>query len=118
MSNTCLEGLMNLIRQGLRILTPQEIYILIMLCFIFSPKIKFTHAETFTSDFASADGEASVLIQAILSIKSIIRQDPLGHEKVWFLPDFSIKCFVVFSFTYSYGLIYTLDMLDITIEEL
>ncbi|XP_021910537.1 AP3-complex subunit beta-A [Carica papaya] len=28
------------------------------------------------------DGEAGVLVQAILSIKTIIKQDPLGHEKV------------------------------------
>ncbi|PON76333.1 AP-3 complex subunit beta [Trema orientale] len=53
MANTCLEGLLALTRQ-----------------------------EFFASDFGSVDGEANVLVQAIMSIKSIIRQDPLSHEKV------------------------------------
>ncbi|KAF3433695.1 hypothetical protein FNV43_RR24798 [Rhamnella rubrinervis] len=44
--------------------------------------LAFTRQEIFTTDFGSVDGEAGVLIQAVMSIKSIIRQDPLGHEKV------------------------------------
>ncbi|KAL5799981.1 hypothetical protein ACOSQ4_032865 [Xanthoceras sorbifolium] len=53
MANTCIEGLLALTRQDL-----------------------------VTTDVGSENGEASVLIQAIMSIKSIIEQDPLIHEKV------------------------------------
>ncbi|XP_062092663.1 AP3-complex subunit beta-A isoform X2 [Humulus lupulus] len=53
MAHTCLEGLLALTRQ-----------------------------EIFASDLGSFDGEANVLVQAIMSIKSIIRDDPLRHEKV------------------------------------
>ncbi|OMO96839.1 hypothetical protein COLO4_15058 [Corchorus olitorius] len=38
--------------------------------------------EFLTKDLGSGDQEAGVLIQAIMSIKSIIKQDPPGHEKV------------------------------------
>ncbi|XP_024029469.1 AP3-complex subunit beta-A isoform X1 [Morus notabilis] len=44
--------------------------------------LALTKQEFFTSDAGSMDGEADVLIQAIFSIKSIIMQDPLSHEKV------------------------------------
>ncbi|XP_024927490.1 AP3-complex subunit beta-A isoform X2 [Ziziphus jujuba] len=44
--------------------------------------LAFTRQECFTTVNGSMDGEAGVLIQAIMSIKSIIRQDPLSHEKV------------------------------------
>ncbi|GAY52316.1 AP3-complex subunit beta-A [Citrus sinensis] len=53
MANTCVEGLLALIRQ-----------------------------ELLTSDIESGNGEADVLIQSIISIKSIIKQDPSCHEKV------------------------------------
>ncbi|CAL8125514.1 unnamed protein product [Prunus armeniaca] len=53
MANTCLEFLLALTRQQLM-----------------------------TGEFGSVDGEADILIQAIMSIKSIIQQDPPGHEKV------------------------------------
>lgn len=53
MANTCVEGLLALIRQ-----------------------------ELLTSDIESGNGEAAVLIQSIISIKSIIKQDPSCHEKV------------------------------------
>ncbi|KAM6580684.1 hypothetical protein CsatA_004458 [Cannabis sativa] len=53
MAHTCLEGLLTLTRQ-----------------------------EIFAGEFGSVDGEANVLVQAIMSIKSIIRHDPLCHEKV------------------------------------
>lgn len=53
MANTCVEGLLALIRQ-----------------------------ELLTSDIESGNGEAEVLIQSIISIKSIIKQDPSCHEKV------------------------------------
>ncbi|KAK1571525.1 hypothetical protein Q3G72_018592 [Acer saccharum] len=53
MANTCIEGLLALTRQ-----------------------------DSLTTDVGSENGEASVLIQAIMSIKSIIEQDPLSHEKV------------------------------------
>ncbi|WCJ19629.1 AP-3 complex subunit beta [Euphorbia peplus] len=52
-ADTCLEGLLTLTRQ-----------------------------EFLSSDFASIDGEADILVQAITSIKSIIMQDPCVHEKV------------------------------------
>ncbi|KAK8593284.1 hypothetical protein V6N12_045367 [Hibiscus sabdariffa] len=39
-------------------------------------------AEFLTKDFGSGDQEADILIQAIISIKSIIKQDPTSHEKV------------------------------------
>uniref|UniRef100_A0A5B6ZNG9 AP-3 complex subunit beta n=1 Tax=Davidia involucrata TaxID=16924 RepID=A0A5B6ZNG9_DAVIN len=52
-ANTCLEGLLALIRQ-----------------------------ESLNSDVVSVDGEAGVLIQAIISIKTIIKLDPSGHEQV------------------------------------
>ncbi|XP_022765147.1 AP3-complex subunit beta-A isoform X2 [Durio zibethinus] len=38
--------------------------------------------EFLTNDFGSGDQEAGVLVQAIMSIKSIIKQDPPSHEKV------------------------------------
>ncbi|XP_024041502.1 AP3-complex subunit beta-A isoform X2 [Citrus clementina] len=54
MANTCVEGLLALIRQ-----------------------------ELLTSDIESGNGEADVLIQSIISIKSIIKQDPSCHEKLF-----------------------------------
>ncbi|XP_026429380.1 AP3-complex subunit beta-A-like isoform X2 [Papaver somniferum] len=51
-ANTCLEGLLALTRQ-----------------------------ESLTFDASSMDGEANVLAQAIMSIKAIIKQDPVCHEK-------------------------------------
>ena len=36
------------------------------------------------SDANTVDGEAEILIQAVVSIKSIINQDPSTHEKVHF----------------------------------
>lgn len=38
-----------------------------------------------TGEFGSVDGEADILIQAIMSIKSIIQQDPPSHEKVFLI---------------------------------
>uniref|UniRef100_A0A2P2JST1 Clathrin/coatomer adaptor adaptin-like N-terminal domain-containing protein n=1 Tax=Rhizophora mucronata TaxID=61149 RepID=A0A2P2JST1_RHIMU len=52
MANTCLEGLLSLIRQ-----------------------------EFLTSD--SEYGEGGVLVQAIMSTKTIVKQDPPSHEKVY-----------------------------------
>lgn len=52
-ANTCLEGLLSLIRQ-----------------------------ESLTNDFGAVDGDASVLIQAVISIRVIIKQDPPTYEKV------------------------------------
>lgn len=52
-ANTCLEMLLALIRQ-----------------------------ESVTTEFGAVDGEELVLIQAIMSIKRIIQQDPPSHEKV------------------------------------
>ncbi|RZC78779.1 hypothetical protein C5167_002995 [Papaver somniferum] len=51
-ANTCLEGLLAL-----------------------------TGQESLTFDASSMDGEANVLAQAIMSIKAIIKQDPVCHEK-------------------------------------
>ncbi|XP_027329329.1 AP3-complex subunit beta-A [Abrus precatorius] len=53
MANTCLDGLLNLTRQ-----------------------------EFFCGEIRSLDGEEGVLIQAIMSIKSIIKLEPLSYEKV------------------------------------
>ncbi|CAH8268711.1 unnamed protein product [Arabidopsis lyrata] len=50
---TCLDGLLALVRQ-----------------------------ESFAGDFESVDGEAGVLVQAVMSIQTIIERDPLRHEKV------------------------------------
>ncbi|XWS65982.1 hypothetical protein CRYUN_Cryun05aG0161000 [Craigia yunnanensis] len=44
--------------------------------------LALTRQEFLTKDFVSGDQEAGVLIQAIMSIKSIIKQDPPNHEKV------------------------------------
>ncbi|OMO59005.1 hypothetical protein CCACVL1_25169 [Corchorus capsularis] len=44
--------------------------------------LALTRQEFLTKDLGSGDQEAGVLIQAIMSIKSIIKQDPPGHEKV------------------------------------
>lgn len=41
--------------------------------------------ESSISDSANFDGEAAVLVQAILSIKAIVRTDPASHEKVFVL---------------------------------
>ncbi|GAV90365.1 Adaptin_N domain-containing protein [Cephalotus follicularis] len=53
MANTCMEGLLALIRQ-----------------------------DFLTNDFESVDGEAGVLVHGIMSIKSIIKEEPTSHEKV------------------------------------
>lgn len=42
-------------------------------------------ADFLTTDVGPENDEASVLIQAIMSIKSTIEQDPLSHEKVFHL---------------------------------
>ncbi|KAK6227961.1 hypothetical protein SCA6_000301 [Theobroma cacao] len=44
--------------------------------------LALTKEDFLTKDFGSGDQEAGVLIQAIMSIKSIIKQDPPSHEKV------------------------------------
>ncbi|CAH2064048.1 unnamed protein product [Thlaspi arvense] len=50
---TCLDGLLALVRQ-----------------------------ESFAGDLESVDEEAGVLVQAVMSIQTIIERDPLSHEKV------------------------------------
>lgn len=45
-------------------------------------KATFHNSEFLSSDIGSVEGEAGVLIQAIMSIRSIIKQDPPSHEKV------------------------------------
>ncbi|KAG5533385.1 hypothetical protein RHGRI_027536 [Rhododendron griersonianum] len=44
--------------------------------------LSLTSHEYLISDMGSADGEAGILVQALISIKSIINLDPLCHEKV------------------------------------
>ncbi|KAJ4848705.1 AP3-complex subunit beta-A [Turnera subulata] len=44
--------------------------------------LALTRQELFTSDYGSVSGEGGILVQAIMSIKSIVRQDPLTYEKV------------------------------------
>jgi AP-3 complex subunit beta len=38
--------------------------------------------ESFISNSVHLDGEDAVLVQAILSIKAIVKMDPVSHEKV------------------------------------
>lgn len=40
--------------------------------------------ESFISNSVHLDGEDAVLVQAILSIKAIVKMDPVSHEKVLF----------------------------------
>ena len=40
-------------------------------------------AESLASDIGPVDGEASVLVQALISIRAIINLDPSCHEKVF-----------------------------------
>ncbi|CAN1173980.1 AP3-complex subunit beta-A [Linum perenne] len=44
--------------------------------------LALTRHDLFTSDIKTPDEEACVLVQAIMSIKMIIKQDPPSHEKV------------------------------------
>ncbi|CAN0909512.1 AP3-complex subunit beta-A [Linum grandiflorum] len=44
--------------------------------------LALTRHDLFTSDIKTSDEEAGVLVQAIMSIKMIIKQDPPSHEKV------------------------------------
>lgn len=93
MANTFLEALLALTRQGLKS-DDLEIYIFLKLCLLLFPPYLHTVAELFASDFGSVDGEANVLVQAIMSMKSIIKQDPLSHEKVYFFSDFYVDLFL------------------------
>lgn len=78
-------------------------------------KVTHNNVEVLSSDFVSVEGEADVLIQAIISIKSVIKQDPLSHEKVFFIFLFSrcsvssvpILCILSTSF----------DMLEVSVRE-
>ena len=54
-------------------------------------EVMLNFAEFLTKDFGYGDQEAGVLIQAIMSIKSIIKQDPPSHEKVSFSCLFYVK---------------------------
>ncbi|KAK5835468.1 hypothetical protein PVK06_011157 [Gossypium arboreum] len=64
MAHICVDGLLTLTRQGL---------------FLFS---YFLLSEFLTKELGCRYQEADVLVQAIISIKSIIKQDPPIHEKV------------------------------------
>ncbi|XP_050384911.1 AP3-complex subunit beta-A [Argentina anserina] len=44
--------------------------------------LALTRQQIMTGEFGSVEGEANILIQAIMSIKSIVQRDPLSHEKV------------------------------------
>ncbi|RXI08942.1 hypothetical protein DVH24_023086 [Malus domestica] len=44
--------------------------------------LALTRQQLMTGEFGSVDAEADILIQAIMSIKSIIQLDPPSHEKV------------------------------------
>lgn len=61
---------------------------------IFLRRLKI--AELLTSDIESGNGEAEVLIQSIISIKSIIKQDPSCHEKVSSLLLYLLSCCYTF----------------------
>lgn len=51
-------------------------------------------AEVMTGEFGSVEGEANILIQAIMSIKSIVQRDPPSHEKV--VSVFLLSCWHVY----------------------
>lgn len=79
-----------------------------------SPKKIFTFsellsnlAEVMTGEFGSVDGEANILIQAIMSIKSIIQKDPPSHEKV-----FSVFCLAVGKYIFFCTLILLLILIS------
>lgn len=42
-----------------------------------------TAAESLNTDLISIEEEEHVLVQAVMSIKTIIERDPRNHEKVW-----------------------------------
>ncbi|KAL6123698.1 hypothetical protein ACLB2K_076217 [Fragaria x ananassa] len=44
--------------------------------------LALTRQQVMTGEFGSVEGEANILIQAIISIKSIVQQDPPSYEKV------------------------------------
>ncbi|PRQ59216.1 putative AP complex subunit beta, AP-3 complex subunit beta domain-containing protein [Rosa chinensis] len=44
--------------------------------------LALTRQQVMTGEFGSVEGEANILIQAIMSIKSIVQRDPPSHEKV------------------------------------
>jgi len=46
--------------------------------------LSWSIAESFISNSVHLDGEDAVLVQAILSIKAIVKMDPISHEKVLF----------------------------------
>lgn len=48
-------------------------------------------AESVTTEFGAVDGEELVLVQAIMSIKRIIQQDPPSHEKVQLVSPFPVN---------------------------
>lgn len=79
----CVDGLLALTRQGL-FLSPISCCVVMFqrIVFLFIEMI-LNFAEFLNKDFGSRDQEADVLIQVIMSIKSIIKQDPPSHEKVF-----------------------------------
>jgi hypothetical protein len=79
MASTCLEGLLALAKQGQ---FPQIFQMKKDNLFIVFLSNSLS-ADLSTCDPGSANGEAGILIQAIMSIKSIITQDPPTHEKVY-----------------------------------
>ena len=77
-----------------------------------------TFAEFFASDYGAIDGEANVLVQAIMSIKSIIRQDPLSHEKVYFFSDFYVDSFYFFLMAFTINIFLWLIVKGLCIAKL
>lgn len=88
-AHTCLEGLLALVTPSK---SPTFLWCMIcrrITCF-WSFNISVNSAGSSNSDFGSLDGEAVVLIQAIVSINAIIRLDPPSYDKV--LETFSRFC--------------------------
>ena len=97
MAHICVDGLLALTTQGL---FPFPTYCCLLSsnvlenCSLFF-EVMLNFAEFLT--FGYGDQEAGVLIQAIMSIKSIIKQDPPSHEKVSFSCLFHVKLWLCVS---------------------
>ncbi|PPR97098.1 hypothetical protein GOBAR_AA23560 [Gossypium barbadense] len=81
MAHICVDGLLTLTRQGLLLFSYFLLSGNIQRIPLFSEVIP-NFAELLTKDLGSRYQEADVLVQATISIKSIIKQDPPIHEKV------------------------------------
>lgn len=79
LANICLEGLLSLAKNGI----PSELFFVIFFSRHNLYEIKHI-ADLLTGEDNALDGEASIQIQAVMSIKAIISHDPPSHDKVLF----------------------------------